>query len=322
MAPLFTKTGLLYLNDLRVNTFTTLLLTALYCILACVFCVAVYDLLKGGLRSRTNKLNFGAICVMFILTTSYTVASIVELGTGFYNTLTAEDFDFPVFEVDIGDSGPVALLQNLSFSVSVVLGDAIILWRALVIWSWKKSFKYISGFLLLSTTFVWTLEVVLGALREPEADNALRPSFVAVPGSLVTSLWATGLISWKYWQERRKLSKEIIRVSRRSALENVIAILTESGVVFTILWAVYLASALVGGDGVFNTEMTNVMVIAAVRVGYVIIHLGTPLHDQLTSIESRTVDVQDTESQDFLVEAGYAREGEIALYDLKKEDLR
>ncbi|KZV70852.1 hypothetical protein PENSPDRAFT_752233 [Peniophora sp. CONT] len=315
MSPPFSGVGLLYLDNLRSTTFTTLLLVALYCVLACAFCVAVYDLLKGGLRSRSNKLNFGAICVLFILTTSYTVASIVELWKGFNDALNAQDDVL----VETGDSATLVLIQNLAFSVSVVLGDAIILWRALVIWAWKKSIKYISGFLLLSTTVLWIFEVAFGA--QFHGGQGLGLSVVAVPGSLATSLWATSVISWKYWQERRKLSKDIIKVSRRSALENVLAILTESGLVFTLLWAVYFASALIGE--VFNQAMADVMVIAAPLYPMLVVILvarqKTPLHNQLTSIESRTVNAQSTESQDFLVEEGYTRDGDIALYDLQKE---
>lgn len=46
------------------------------------------------------------------------------------------------------------------------------------------------------STVLWIVQLTFTELQQ---DQALSLSFVAVPGSLVTSLWATSVISWKYW---------------------------------------------------------------------------------------------------------------------------
>lgn len=55
---------------------------------------------------------------MFILTTSYTVVSIVELWKRFNDVLHAQAADLTSFTI-IGDSATEVLIQNLAFSVSV-----------------------------------------------------------------------------------------------------------------------------------------------------------------------------------------------------------
>ncbi|KZV70860.1 hypothetical protein PENSPDRAFT_685141 [Peniophora sp. CONT] len=283
---------------LREFAFSTLLLSVLYCALTITFCMAASSLRKNGLRSMSNKLYMCAISAMFGLTTMYVVVVVAQFWV--------------VFDVRADNTtlrGVGSWLESVVFAVNVVIGDAIILWRALVIWRWSRPLVYISGILLLETAALWLYAVI-----KPQANA----SFVSIPASMVTSLWATGAISMKAWQRRRMLHKKVAIVSRGSVLENVLAMLTESGVVFTLLWVLYFVSNFVTSSQAFYPTMTVVMTIAAPLYPIIIIILvarqRTPLCDELTSIEPLTM--LEAESLDHFPEDldGTGRKEALALY--------
>ncbi|KZV72609.1 hypothetical protein PENSPDRAFT_750753 [Peniophora sp. CONT] len=294
--------------DQRAFTFLTLLLAVLYCVLFDAFFKAALSLTKDGLRSKTNKSYMCAISVMFAFTTTYVAFVVAELW------MLLSDNVAEIYGIGI-------LIESGVFAVNVILGDAIILWRALIIWGWYRPMVYISGILLLVNAALWLYTVI--------AVEIYVSPYVSIPASLATSLWATCAISLKAWQRRRMLRQNVAIVSRRSALENVLSILTESGVVFTLLWFIYLLSNInTGNNKSFHSIMTVVMIIAAPLYPIIIVIFvarhRTPLSDQLTSIEPHTVlgagrGGLDVEYQDLLTDDhnGAGRKDiDVALQDM------
>ncbi|VDB98662.1 unnamed protein product [Peniophora sp. CBMAI 1063] len=259
-------------ESLRANALFTVLLAALYSFLASAAFIAIHSLLSVGLRASANKLNLVAVSVMFSLTTLYAIVRILQLWSQF--DLLADTFDISVAAFG-------GTLETVVFAINVIIGDAIILWRAIVIWSWQKRIVYPSILLLCATLVLWVVGNVY--------DLAIE-----IPASLATSLWATVLVSIKAWQRRRMLQRKVAIMSRRDALENLFNILTESGIVFTLLWVVCLvAFEFFSTDENFDDTMTIVMIVATPLYPTIVVILvakhKTPISNQLTTIEPVTI---------------------------------
>ncbi|VDB98656.1 unnamed protein product [Peniophora sp. CBMAI 1063] len=249
-------------------------LLVLYCILGFAYYKAVISLRKDGLHSTLNRVYLCTISTIFS-----------RFSRVAYTSLSWRPRIY---------TSSQSISRVACFAVNVILGDAIILWRALIIWAWRKTLVYISAFLLLVTTALWIYTVI-------ELNNDDTSSFVSIPASLATSLFATGAISLKAWQHHSLLREKVVIMSRRSTLENILALLTESGIVFTLLWVIYFVSYFVTRLPVFYAVMTVLMTIAAPLYPFIIIILvakhKTPLSDKLTSIEPETqvVEVENHE---------------------------
>ncbi|VDB98666.1 unnamed protein product [Peniophora sp. CBMAI 1063] len=279
------------LDNVRVTVFLVLLLASLYSFLACAAFIAIYSLSISGLRSLPNKLNLAAVILMFTLTTVYTLVQLLQLWAIFdlFDLEGGGSRSRLSFDLNITYQGTTLLFAV--FGANVIIGDSIILWRAIVIWSWQKRVLYPSLLLLCASIVSWVL-----------ADIAVNLSVISTAASLALSLWATTLVSIKAWQRRRLLRKKVAILSRRNALESVFNILTESGIIFTLLWTVYLIGSLTVAGDVVGQIMTIVMAVATPLYPTMIVILvaqnKTPISNQLTTIEPMTV--MEPESSDLL----------------------
>ncbi|VDB98672.1 unnamed protein product [Peniophora sp. CBMAI 1063] len=293
------------LDGLRINAFLVLLLAALYCFLLSAAFIAIYSLLKDGIRSLQSKVNLAAVTVMTTLTTVYTIVTILQLW-GNFDRLGVKDQSLSSFDTDVTVVG--GRLEFAVFAINVILGDVIILWRANVIWSWRRRIVYPSIVLLCITTVLWILAGIWGS------------SAIAIPASLATSLWATIVVSVKAWQRRSMLRKKVAIMSRHNALENVFNILTESGIVFTLLWVICLIASEAVYNVVFAEVMTIIMIVAAPLYPTMVVILvaqnKTPISNQLTTIEPITI--LDPEVGDLLDQGSNISKDNMTLDDLRR----
>ncbi|VDB98668.1 unnamed protein product [Peniophora sp. CBMAI 1063] len=267
----------------RIIVLESFLLLALYAPLLCTYLASLYYLWRGGLRSVLNVVHLGTVSAMFGLTTIYIVSVLVYAMDSFDYILSRGDESF------LRDAHVVDQLAFATFSTTVVLGDAIILGRAAVICAWPRWARLLCAVVIISQEASW----IAGTLRGYQ--------LVAEVLSLTISLAATIAISTRTWQHRMMLRKKIAMVSRRSALESILTILTETGIVYTALWAVYIPSHL-SNPVVYRAVMNDVMTIAAplypTLIVIVVARHKSELENQLTSIEPLTV--SDSERLDLL----------------------
>ncbi|VDB98664.1 unnamed protein product [Peniophora sp. CBMAI 1063] len=291
----------------RIIVLESILLLSLYALLLCTYLASLYYLWKHGLRSILHKVHLVTVSVMFGLTTAYIVSDLLY---------TMDLFDFILTR---GSSSPARAahiaddLAFATFSTTVVLGDAIILWRAALVCTWPRWLKLFCVIVILAQEASWVVSKLRGSIIVPEVI------------SLAISLVATVAISARAWQHRRMLHEKIAMVSRRSALESILEILTETGILYTALWAVYIASHVPNPHNVtFRAVMTAVMTIVAplypTLIVIVVVRHKSHLEHQLTSIEPLTV--TDPERLDFLPQedSTVGSHSEFNPYDMIQKD--
>ncbi|KZV70859.1 hypothetical protein PENSPDRAFT_685140 [Peniophora sp. CONT] len=284
-----------FIQDLRTTAFENFLLVSLYPFLICAYFVAVYCLWKDGLRSTVNKINLGVTSTMFALTTIYIVCDVLLLKTSF-NAFFERVDDLALQRANYVEEN----LAFASFTTAMVIGDAIILWRAAVLCTWPRWARFLSAFIVVVQTVSWIV------------GNLFGLSLISEIITLGISLVATVAISRKAWQYRRMFRDKIAVVSRRSALESIFSVLTETGIAYTILWIIYIPSHLSSGsDTTFHQVVSNVMTIAAPLYPTCIVIIvachKSQLEGQLTSIEPLTS--PNTERLDLLHQSEHSEQG-------------
>ena len=113
---------------------------------------------------------------------------------------------------------------------------------------------------------------------------------------MAVSAWSTFAIAFKtsqHWSMRRA---QIHIVSKRTKLEEVLTVLIESGLAYTVLWAVFFAESLVsaGDESGTNFALGWLQVIMAVVVPiypmWILMVVASAKDDAPNAIQLRTLD--------------------------------
>ncbi|KAI0808344.1 hypothetical protein C8Q74DRAFT_1187806, partial [Fomes fomentarius] len=123
-------------------------------------------------------------------------------------------------------------------------GDAIVWWRAWVLWKNRRAVQVLGVIMLLATaasaiflsnsassTFDETITTYAGALFGGDGWGT-----AAAILSLVTNLVATSLIGLKAWQHRRLVRAHLTQGTMRTQVERTLLLLVESGLLYCTLW--------------------------------------------------------------------------------------
>ncbi|KAI5889533.1 uncharacterized protein SCHCODRAFT_01357952 [Schizophyllum commune H4-8] len=159
----------------------------------------------------------------------------------------------PSFGYDLDRIYNLLLALNIVTDVfprfNFVLSDAIVAWRAWVLWPdnrWVKSsliLCVIGSLAGVTVDCVWTAQDVMG-----ENSVRLRALMVTMP-LLLTNVVATALVAAKVWYYRREIKSVIGSWRKTSQVEKVLVLLLESGCVYCLIWVVRLSIDLASGTG-------------------------------------------------------------------------
>ncbi|KAI0064802.1 hypothetical protein BV25DRAFT_190053 [Artomyces pyxidatus] len=189
---------------------------------------------------------------MFVVTsTMYTIASLrIVLHLNIEKDAAVFDYQTIIRQ----------LVDQYSPTLNFILGDAIVAWRAWVIWDRSYRVLIVPIMLLVGTTGVVAAELVLGvrfalATKAPTwwLDWPLNPSKGYYPHSVImhsvsimltlcTNFLVTSLIGYRAWIHHRTTSVYNIRVGRDRTWV-VLLILVESGALYCCIWIAYLPVA-------------------------------------------------------------------------------
>ncbi|KZV70864.1 hypothetical protein PENSPDRAFT_685144 [Peniophora sp. CONT] len=178
--------------------------------------------------------------------------------------------------------------SNAMFAANIVLGDIILLERALTVWAWHKPVIYGSAILLIATTGAWICDAFTGDDRWPTVFSVL------------TVAWSTGLIAFKHWRHRRILHQHHV-APRYLALQGVYILFVDSGLLYMLIWLAYSILCWLNAASVMNmghSVMDFIYIVLIVLVAFypmLVVILVTrfksePGSDKLTCIESQTID--------------------------------
>ncbi|KAI0752512.1 hypothetical protein C8Q80DRAFT_458365 [Daedaleopsis nitida] len=146
-------------------------------------------------------------------------------------------------------------IGTASLTVNVVLGDAVVWWRALVLWRRSPAMRCVYSAILVCFTLVPGVIVTTHGFTSGAFYIRDEWGLAASILSLVSNAMATSLIAYKAWQHRKLVRMTFGSGSARTRVEKALAILIESGTIYCLLWLVIVvyqscAIALSHGDSV------------------------------------------------------------------------
>ncbi|KAI0312420.1 hypothetical protein OF83DRAFT_1176658 [Amylostereum chailletii] len=127
------------------------------------------------------------------------------------------------------------------------LSDAIVVWRAWVLWNRSKLVMTISTGLALVTIAVYIVKAVL--CIDPHVDQAANGNItlVALGLSALNNLWGTLLVTYKTWMFRKSIRDDpATGIRTTSVAVHALVIITESGVVYLLVLIVAAEFELLG----------------------------------------------------------------------------
>ncbi|KAL1672424.1 hypothetical protein EV122DRAFT_294876 [Schizophyllum commune] len=133
------------------------------------------------------------------------------------------------------------LATEICFRFNFIMSDAIVIWRAWVLWRDNRIVKGILSLCMAGSLVLPIVECVFwvrDAMGEPVPH--LMSLMVTTP-LLVTNSVTTILVGFQVWYYRRNIKGAIGPWKRSTQVEKVLVLLLESGFAYCLIWAVRLA---------------------------------------------------------------------------------
>ncbi|KAI0717815.1 hypothetical protein C8T65DRAFT_694020 [Cerioporus squamosus] len=237
----------------------TVLSSILFGVATSLAVATAYILLGKGLTNRGPLILFLATLVLYTSTTLFCVAGYVaafavqaeEVATAnaafaqnsqaLFNPLRTANF-----------VSKMSCIQTAALTINVFVGDAIVWWRASMIWRGRSRYAILClCVVLLSATFALSVVDTCGAcniLIVKDSEGGLGRLFAGTKFgtaasilSLTTNLVATCLTWYKAWVHGRLLRQYLSEGSTMTSVERILILLTESGLAYGAIWVFVVA---------------------------------------------------------------------------------
>ncbi|KAL1667808.1 hypothetical protein GGF50DRAFT_47788 [Schizophyllum commune] len=265
------------LHDIRYIYNETAVAFAFFGIQATLSIAAANALLARRRRSRwTLAVILTLLLFSLIELVGHLVYYLIQFPAGFGTSVD-----------DISDIlNRLVILNVVAERVNYVLSDAIVIWRAWVLWSDSFVAK---GVLLVCMcgSLVGAIINIVWTVRPDTAFQTAKPRALAITiPFLFTNVVAITLVGRRAWraisfETYRRSIKQRLGLSRRTQIENILFLLLESGSLYCLVWVVYLVSEFTAGADTFNpvrivgTVVHNISGIYPTIVILAVTHIGT-----------------------------------------------
>ncbi|KAI0319949.1 hypothetical protein OF83DRAFT_1169742, partial [Amylostereum chailletii] len=206
---------------------------------------STYVLLHKNLRLRSIQWMLGVTGLMYI-------ASATHLASDLYDVLSSFR---PGRSTAAFVPHRMVMLALTCMELNVLLSDAVVIWRVWILWGRNKFVLTSCSVLYISTLAMVGLTTYQQSAPDPpnrlESEYGLRGGMASVASlclSLATNLWSTALIAYKAWHYRRNISAYLQRGDRKSMVEKLLALLLESGAIYSCIQFAWVVSFMFWGS--------------------------------------------------------------------------
>ncbi|KAE9387889.1 hypothetical protein BT96DRAFT_1025664 [Gymnopus androsaceus JB14] len=246
-----------------------------FCLFA--FIVALYiHACKRSIVGRPQKILLSLIIFAFLLNTwnyGLNCYAAILLGTKYsFITPSTGDLNDNLEAVIVGLKTGI-LMATWPFNINLLIGDAIVVWRAWIIGGGHKVFKYIMALLMAANIGANLADAILDDTSTVGGPLAL--DYVSSFVSLAVNLLGTGIIGFTTWQHK-KSTYQASTASRRkkSSIEIILFFLLQSGAVFCAIQLLYAVAQVLPGftSGSSASDLLLVTVMTAICNGAAVLY--------------------------------------------------
>jgi len=249
------------MNVAQGHLFGTIFEAILYGIYFTLFCICVSVFLDGS-RKGTNKIIFTTMIVMFLLSTAHLAGTIRTMQEGFFGKATPIQYfnNKPL---------PLNLANKALYGTTMVVGDALLIYRLYVVWSDTRYAKPII-ILPILTLMGTAVSIILlawefsrlkpGQTAFVHVINQTAPAAFGLP--LITNVYITAGIVWRVKLAERSLAR-ITNLQSTSLYRRVIAGTIESCIIYPIALAITLVLYGIHSNGqdILTGSMTQLIAL-------------------------------------------------------------
>ncbi|KAF7346171.1 hypothetical protein MSAN_01843900 [Mycena sanguinolenta] len=209
------------------------------------FALAVYSILRRGLRSRISIIMLLVVMYLFGASMVQWVVDLFQLIKNFHNLFTTTDVPIPDrIDLAVDTFEKFALLQELLFVLNMIIADAVVIWRTWAVWQGRIAAIVMPCVLLLAAFVFVLIDITCNAY---DGTKPLPGGGVICPQasktvwalSVTTNIVCTLLIGFKAWQHRKMMKQlNMGRKVRGMSIENILSLLVESGFIYSFLWLI------------------------------------------------------------------------------------
>ncbi|KAJ7726152.1 hypothetical protein DFH07DRAFT_853132 [Mycena maculata] len=230
------------LSLISVNLTTLALSTLIYGAYAVLFFISMYllvgkyDSTHTSHKSRQDgsifkSLVFVSAILLFITVTAHWITLVYRAFLAFVVLQDGTEA-----EIFFGDqTQPSAVVSNSILALAILIGDAVIIYRLWVVWSYNKLVLVVPAFTLFAFTIVSSVSTYTTWRNSDVFANPWLKIDTVL--TLITNVYCTAFIAWKIWTITR-----ITMPSDGSNLRHFLIIVVESAG-FYALWAVLFVIA-------------------------------------------------------------------------------
>ncbi|KAI1798384.1 hypothetical protein LXA43DRAFT_1088492 [Ganoderma leucocontextum] len=234
----------------------TVLSSVLYGVFVVLILAAVPTLIYKGPRRPVNLLLAAVLFSLFASTSLHFATNIIGqhvsvlmdamIAFGTEADMSAHA-DYLRYNWNVASCG-----ETVALTVNILLGDAIVWWRACVLWRANWIIRLLCAGFLITTA---DMDPESWGEGKGNMYEGVSYGIAATVLSLATNVLATSLIGYKFWEHGHILKKYIVIGPRIRRLEKVLCLLVESGITYCLLWIVVViwhVQADTGPPGVTN----------------------------------------------------------------------
>ncbi|KAI0319942.1 hypothetical protein OF83DRAFT_695056 [Amylostereum chailletii] len=204
---------------------------------------STYVLLSKNLRLRSIQWMLGVTSLMYITSATHFASGLYDVVSSFRQERSNAAFI----------SHATAMLALICSSINVLLSDAVVVWRAWILWEKNKFVLTSCSVLFIATLAMAGFTVYQQSVPDSGSQNILESQYglpnataaaavVSLSLSLATNVWSTGLIAYKAWHYRRSISAHFQRCNKKSMVEKLLTLLLESGAIYSCIQAAFVVT--------------------------------------------------------------------------------
>ncbi|KAI0056920.1 hypothetical protein BV25DRAFT_1477656 [Artomyces pyxidatus] len=239
-------------QSVRQSLFDTLFVAVFYGAFFVLMVASMYILFRknrGAVRNTPKIIMVSAIGLMF---TCASIAFILQMPL-FLGQLPSH-----LDPVHAGSpwshrkTNIITSVGAVSVRINYILSDAIVVWRALTIWSSDRRIFVVLLIFMLGTIAAagsdlgLSLSQLFDTLDVVEDQSNIkqgRRALILVGPTLATNVCATLLIAYKAWHYRVTVKAHLNEDNSATKVEKILALLVESGIVYCVMWVLYVLAA-------------------------------------------------------------------------------
>ncbi|KAL1662595.1 hypothetical protein GGF50DRAFT_58678 [Schizophyllum commune] len=129
----------------------------------------------------------------------------------------------------------------LALDITLLVCDAIVVWRAWILWQDNRIVKVILSLCMASSVVGVVAHLIWYAVAYLDDTAPILSLLMVTIPLLLTNLVATILVGLQVWYYRRNIKSVASPWRKKTRVEKILALLLESGFVYCLLWIVSLA---------------------------------------------------------------------------------